>query len=340
MRAAFFERTGPAEVVTVGELPTPTPAAGQVRVRVRAAALNPVDAYLRAGLVSMPLSFPFITGSDFAGDIDAIGDGVTDFAVGDRVWGSNQGLLGRPGTFAEWVCPDAHFCYPLPDSVDYETAAACALTGITAHLGLFHRTELKSGEMVFVNGGAGGVGSMVVRMSKIVGAKVICTVGSDANAEVARSLGADKIINYKIDDITAEVKSYTSGKGVSVYYETQPPTDLMAIIDRLSFRGADCHDGWSRGDAYTAEWSVLCQGTTTDRIRDVQRAPRAATGCGRRSEPLDGVERAKTGHRRAVPVERSSLGPRFATAKYAWQSGYAARQDCPRSGWLNQRRPV
>ena len=235
MRAAFFERTGPAEVVTVGELPTPEPAAGQVRVRVRAAALNPVDAYLRAGLVAMPLAFPFVTGSDFAGVIDAIGEGVTGFAVGDRVWGSNQGLLGRPGTFAEAVCPDAHYCYPLPENVEFEAAAAGALTGITAHLGLFHRTNLNPGETLFVNGGAGGVGSMVVRIAKITGAKVICTVGGHESAEVALSIGADKIINYKIDDITAEVQSFTHRVGVNVYYETQPPSDFQAIIERCAF---------------------------------------------------------------------------------------------------------
>ena len=184
MRAAFFERTGPAGVVTVGELPTPEPGPGQVRVRVHAAALNPVDTYLRAGLVAMPLTFPFVTGSDFAGEVDALGPGVSAYEVGDRVWGSNQGLLGRPGTFAEFVCPGADYCYPVPEGVDFGTAAACALTGITAHLGLFHRTDLKAGETLFVNGGAGGVGSMVVRMGKIVGATVVCTAG---NAESVRS---------------------------------------------------------------------------------------------------------------------------------------------------------
>ena len=235
MRAAFYERTGPAGVVRVGELPTPEPGAGQVRVRVHAAALNPVDAYLRGGLVAMPLPFPFVTGSDFAGVVDALGVGVTAFRVGDRVWGSNQGLLGRQGTFAEFVCPDAGYCYHLPTNVDYETAAACALTGITAHLGLFHRTNLVAGEALFVNGGAGGVGSMVVRMGKITGARVVCTAGSDESIAVARELGADTVINYKTDDGTAEVKSFTDGRGVGVYYETQPPKDLTEIIDRCAF---------------------------------------------------------------------------------------------------------
>ena len=237
MRAAFFERTGPASVVRVGELPTPEPGAGQVRVRVHAAALNPVDAYLRGGLVAMPTPFPFVTGSDFAGVVDALGAGVTGFKVGDRVWGSNQGLLGRPGTFAEFVCPDEGYCYRLPETVDYETAAACALTGITAHLGLFHRTNLVAGETLFVNGGAGGVGSMVVRMAKLTGAQVICTAGGDESIAVARDLGADEVVNYKTDDVTAAVKSFTGGKGVDVYYETQPPSDMMAIIDRCAFEG-------------------------------------------------------------------------------------------------------
>ncbi len=237
MRAAFFSRTGPADVIEVGELPTPGPAAGQVRVRVGAAALNPVDAYLRAGLVAMPMDFPFVTGSDFAGTVDAVGPGVTTFRAGDRVWGSNQGLMGRPGAFAEFVCPPVEFVYPLPDGVPFEAAAACALTGITAHLGLFHRTDLRPGETVFVNGGTGGVGSMVVQMAKAVGAKVVTTVGSAEKADLARTLGADRVLNYKTDDVTAGVLEFTGGRGVDVYYETQPPGDLDAVVARTAFEG-------------------------------------------------------------------------------------------------------
>src|ERR1019366_8735633 len=97
-----------------GDLPTPTPQAGEIRIRVGTAALNPIDAYIRAGIVSMPLPKPFISGSDVAGTVDAVGTGVKRFKVGERVWGSNQGLLGRQGTCAEFVCASEEWFYPTP----------------------------------------------------------------------------------------------------------------------------------------------------------------------------------------------------------------------------------
>jgi len=230
MKAAYLETTGSPDVIRVGELPTPTPKPGQVLVKVGSAALNPVDAYLRAGLVTMPMPMPFITGSDFAGTVTAVGDGVKRFQIGDRVWGSNQGLMGRQGTFAEFVAPDEDYCYQTFAGVTDETAAALALTGITAWLGLFYRVNLAAGETVFVNGGTGGVGSLVVQMAKAAGAKVICTVGSDEKVEIARSLGADTVINYKTADVVQTVLDATAGKGVDVFYETQPLSDIDKIV--------------------------------------------------------------------------------------------------------------
>jgi NADPH2:quinone reductase len=177
MRAAYFENTGAPDVIKVGDVPTPEPKDGQVRVKVSVAAINPIDTYIRSGAAPMALPKPAITGTDFAGVVDAVGPGVTRFRPGDRVWGSNQGLLGRQGTCAEFVCLDAVWAYPTPKEVPDEQAAAGALVGITAHLGLFHRAKLQPGELVFVNGGTGGVGSMVVQMAKAAGARVITTVG-------------------------------------------------------------------------------------------------------------------------------------------------------------------
>jgi len=237
MRAAYFEAIGAPEVIRVGDLPTPVPGKGQVRVKVLAAAINPIDTYIRSGAAPMALPKPAITGTDFAGVVDAVGAGVTRIKKGDRVWGSNQGLLGRQGTCAEFVCVDEVWAYPAPDGVSDEQGAAGALVGITAHLGLFQRAGLRAGEFVFVNGGTGGVGSMVVQMAKAVGARVIATVGSEGKAAEARKLGADHAINYKTDDVTAKVKEATGGKGVDVWYETQPPTDLERTVDLMALRG-------------------------------------------------------------------------------------------------------
>ena len=117
MKAAFLETPGAPDVLRYAELPTPTPKAGEIRIRVAAAALNPIDTYIRAGIVNMPLPKPFITGCDVAGTVEAVGPGVKRFKVGDRVWGSNQGLLGRQGTCAEYVCASEEWFYPTPAGV-------------------------------------------------------------------------------------------------------------------------------------------------------------------------------------------------------------------------------
>ncbi len=112
MRAAYIDETGPVEDIKIGELPQPEPGPGQVLVKVRAAALNPFDLYLRSGLVPMPLAFPYVIGCDLAGTVAKLGQGATTFKVGDRVWGSNQGLLGRQGVTAEFAAIDQEWLYP------------------------------------------------------------------------------------------------------------------------------------------------------------------------------------------------------------------------------------
>ena len=220
-----------------GDLPTPTPQAGEIRIRVAAAALNPIDTYIRAGVVKMALPSPFITGSDVAGTVDAVGSGVKRFKVGERVWGSNQGLLGRQGTCAEFVCASEEFFYPTPAGVSDDEAAAVALVGITAHLGIFQRAKLQPGEIAFVNGGTGGVGSMVVQMAKAVGAQAITTVGSEEKAKLCESWGVDCVLNYKTDDVPARIKHFTAGQGVNVWYETQREPDFVKMIDLMAPRG-------------------------------------------------------------------------------------------------------
>jgi NADPH2:quinone reductase len=237
MKAAFIETTGTPDQIRVGDLPTPVPGAGEVRVRVTAAALNPIDLYVRAGTVAMQLPMPFVSGCDLAGVVEAVGPQAKRFAVGQRVWGSNQGLLGRQGTSAEFACVREDWLYPTPEGVSDEAAAAAALTGITAHLGLFRGAHLQAGETVFVNGGTGGVGSMVVQMARAVGAKVITTVGSSAKADLARRWGAEGVLNYKTDDIAAGVKTLTGGKGVDVWFETQREPDLARTVDLMAPRG-------------------------------------------------------------------------------------------------------
>lgn len=237
MKAAFLETTGAPEVLRFGDVPQPQPKAGEVLVKVAVAALNPIDTYIRAGVVAMQLPKPFITGTDVAGTVAAVGPGVKRFKVGDRVWGSNQGLLGRQGTCAEFVCASEELLYPTPAGVTDQDAAAAALVGITAHLGLFRCANLKAGEIVFVNGGTGGVGAMVVQMAKAIGAKVVTTVGSAEKAALCQSWGADRVLNYKTDDVVAGIKEFTKGQGLNVFYETQREPDFIKMVDVMARRG-------------------------------------------------------------------------------------------------------
>lgn len=237
MRAAYIHATGGPEVIQVGELPQPTPGPGEVLVKVAAAAVNPIDTYLRSGAVAMPLPKPFIIGCDLAGKVIAVGSGASRFKVGDRVWGSNQGLLGRQGTFAEYAAVAEQWLYPIPDGVAEIEAAASALTGITAHLGLFQWARLQPGDRVYVAGGAGGVGSMVIQMAKAAGATVATTVGAAAKADLAAKLGADCVINYKTDDLKAKLSEFTGGQGLHVWYETQREQDFLGLVPLMAKRG-------------------------------------------------------------------------------------------------------
>jgi NADPH2:quinone reductase len=237
MNAAFIETTGSPEIIRYGDLPQPVPKEGEVLVKVGVVAVNPVDTYIRAGAVPMPLPRPFIVGCDLAGTVTAVGPGAHRFQIGDRVWGSNQGLLGRQGTFAQFAAVHEDWLYPTPAVVSDQQAAAAALVGITAHMGLFRDAKLQAGETVFVNGGTGGVGSMVVQMAKAVGAKVIATVGSAEKAAICESWGADCVIQYKTQDVPGQIKEFTDGKGVQVWYETQREPDFVRTVELMAPRG-------------------------------------------------------------------------------------------------------
>lgn len=236
MKAAYIQQTGPPEVIQFGELPVPEPRETEVLVRVKAVSVNPIDTYLRAGADYWQLPMPFIIGCDLAGVVERVGAGVSKLKPGDRVWGSNQGLLGRQGTFAEYCAVDQDWLYAIPDAVSDETAAACALVGITAHLGLFHEAQLQPNETVFVQGGSGGVGAMVLQMAKAHGATVVATGGTEEKVGICLELGADLAINYRGQDVAEAVKAFRPD-GVNVFWATTREPDLLAIVPLLAERG-------------------------------------------------------------------------------------------------------
>ncbi len=236
MRAAFITAHGPAESIQVSDLPMPQPGPGEVRVRVVAAALNPIDLYLRNGVIPMPMAFPYIVGCDLAGTVEAIGSEVSRFKVGDRVWGSNQGLLGRQGTAAEFAVVAEQWLYPIPPSIGDNEAAALALVAITAHLGLFRCGGLQPGESIYVPGGSGGVGSVVIQMARAVGARVATSAGGPEHVALCQQLGADLALDYKQDDIPTGLRDF-AGDGLDLWYETQRNPNLEVSVPLLRKRG-------------------------------------------------------------------------------------------------------
>ncbi len=263
MKAAFIERTGGPEVIQYGDLQNPVCGPDQVLVKVSAVSVNPIDTYIRNGANYWPLPFPFVIGSDFAGTIEKVGANVSNHKPGMRVWGSNQGLLGRQGSFAEFVSADANLVYPTPAGVADKDVAASALVGITAYLGLFSRAKLQPNETIFIRGGTGGVGAMVLQMARAAGARVITTAGSPEKAQRCLELGADHVIEYNQEDIAESIKKYAPN-GVNVFWETLREPDFDFAVASMAERarmilmaGRDARPAFPVGPFYVNGCSLL-----------------------------------------------------------------------------------
>jgi NADPH2:quinone reductase len=238
MKAAFIRETGAPSVIEYGDLPTPEPRANEVLVKVGAVSVNPIDTYIRAGAVAMASKFPYIIGCDLAGTVTKVGVEVKRFNVGDRVWGSNQGLFGRQGTFAEYAAVDERWLYRTPKAMSDAEAAAGALVGLTAHMGLFQHADLHLGQVVFVNGGAGGVGSCVVQLAKAAGAFVVTTGGSDESLALCKKLGADLALDYRAPNIDDQLRAFSLPHGgIHLWFETQREPTLDRTISLMAPRG-------------------------------------------------------------------------------------------------------
>lgn len=215
MKAVWYERTGAAPtVLTVGEMPTPVAGPGEVRIRLEASGVNPADVGRRGGSYRA-LEFPrVIPNSDGAGLVDQIGDGVTRFSVGDRVWLFNGQRNGRAfGTAAEYITVADYLVTPLPEDVSFAAGATLGIPCMTAWCALFADGPI-TGQTVLVTGGAGAVGHYAVQLAKWGGARVIATVSSPVKDMEARLAGADLVVNYRTEDVVAKVMAFTDKRGV------------------------------------------------------------------------------------------------------------------------------
>src|ERR1044071_682846 len=236
MKAAYITRTGGPEVILYDAFPRPAPRPTPCLLSVTAVAVHWFAVSVGSGLVPARLPFPPILGRDLAGTIVRTGAAVKQFKVGDKVWSSNQGSEGRPGTFAELAAVDERWLYPIPAATTAEETVALSLVGITAHLGLVKHAQLQADEVLFVNGGTGGVGSSVVQMAKALGARVIATAGTDEKVQICRKLGATLALNYKTQNVDEEVRKFAP-QGVNVWWETVREPNFHRIISLLALRG-------------------------------------------------------------------------------------------------------
>jgi len=230
MKAIRIHNHGGPEVLAYEDVPVPEPRAGEARVKIEASGVNFIDIYHRIGLY--PMNRPCILGSEGAGIVDALGEGVSEVKPGDRV-----AYAMIPGSYAEYAVVPAVKLVPVPDDIDAKSAAGIMLQGMTAHY-LSHSTyPLQKGDTALVHAAAGGVGLLLVQVAKLLGAKVIGTVSTQAKADLARRAGADEIIQYTQDDFLAEVKRITNGQGVHVVYDSVGATTFEKSLDCLRPRG-------------------------------------------------------------------------------------------------------
>lgn len=240
MRAVRLHAHGDASAMRVEQVPVPSAGENAVLVRVHAAGVNFIDVYKRTGLYKLPL--PATLGEEGAGEIVALGDGVSSFAIGDRVaW---TGVLG---SYAEYVAVPAHKLVPVPAGLDTKRAAAIMLQGITAHYLAVSTYPLKAGDRCIVHAGAGGVGLLLTQIAKKRGAFVIATVGSAEKAALAREAGADETIEYNTHDFVDETRRITDGRGVHVIYDSVGKTTFLRGLDLLVPRGMMVLFGQSSG---------------------------------------------------------------------------------------------
>jgi NADPH2:quinone reductase len=215
VKAVWYERTGAAaDVLTFGDMPTPVAGPGEVLIRLEASGVNPADVGRRAGSYRA-MEFPLvIPNSDGAGIVDQLGDGVTRFDIGQRVWLFNGQRNGRAfGTAAEYIALADYLVTPLPDDVSFAAGATLGIPCMTAWCCLFGDGSI-AGQTVLVTGGAGAVGHYAVQLAKAGGARVVATVSSSIKDMEARLAGADLVVNYKTDDVVAKIMDFTEQRGV------------------------------------------------------------------------------------------------------------------------------
>jgi NADPH:quinone reductase-like Zn-dependent oxidoreductase len=232
MRALVLDHPGSFDRLHMAEIPAPEPGPGEIRVRVLACGLNPVD-YKLLGGGHPAWTYPFVLGLDVAGTIDALGEGVTGWQTGDRVF--YHGNLARPGGFAEYTVTLAHVAARIPEGLPAVDAAALPCAGITAYLAVLRRLRVAAGQIALIHGGSGGVGGFGVQLAKYAGATVITTC-SPRHEDYVKALGADEALDYH-EDLTPRIMAITQGLGVDAAVDVVGRESATQALGLLAFGG-------------------------------------------------------------------------------------------------------
>jgi NADPH2:quinone reductase len=233
MKAIRVHEFGGPEVLRLEEVPTPRPGAGQVVVRMHAIGVNPVETYIRAGTYAYKPALPYTPGNDGAGVVEQIGDSVTEFKPGDRVY--TAGSIS--GTYAEFTLCKTEQVHPLPPNVSFAQGAAMGTPYATAYRGLFQRADAKPGETVLVHGASGGVGTAAVQLARARGLRVFGTAGSDEGLKLACEQGAHEVFDHRAPDQFEQIINATRGRGVDVIVELLANVNLGKDLTILAKGG-------------------------------------------------------------------------------------------------------
>ncbi|OYU30756.1 MAG: NADPH:quinone oxidoreductase [Comamonadaceae bacterium PBBC2] len=242
MHAWLCENPTGVDALTWKELPTPTPAAGQVLLKIQAASLNFPDLLIVQNKYQMKPELPFVPGSEYAGVVEAVGEGVTHLKVGQAV-----ACLSGTGGFGTHTLAPAKLCMPLPAGFPAVDAAAFIMTYATSHHALVDRAALKAGETVLVLGAAGGVGTAAIQIAKAMGAKVIAAASTDEKCALCKTLGADATINYSTENLRDALKTLTEGKGPDVIYDPVGGEFAEPAFRSIAWRGRYLVVGFAGG---------------------------------------------------------------------------------------------
>lgn len=232
MKAIRVHEFGSPDVLKLEEVADPIPAHRQVMIRVKAIGVNPLEAVIRSGVL-MSLSFPYTPGEDAAGVIEAIGEGVTNVKVGDRVYG------GKPlaGTYAELALYDATQVYPLPDNISFSQGAAIYSSYTTAYYALFNRGRGVPGETVLVHGASGGVGIAAVQLARSAGFRVLGTASSERGQALVKQAGAHQVFDHSNPNYVQQIAEATNGKGIDLILEMKGDVNLGKDVELVAANG-------------------------------------------------------------------------------------------------------